>query len=100
MSAAFFADCTGPASTAMKWLPRANPAWETPKKDTYDPRVGYSTGIYKLTPEELARIDAVLPESLRGLPYIRHLYGSTKSGSHLGYGVGRGDDNTCRFSFR
>jgi hypothetical protein len=33
----FFVDCTGPACGAVKWLPRANPAWSPGTSDQYDP---------------------------------------------------------------
>jgi hypothetical protein len=82
----FFVDCTGPACGSSQWLPRANPGWVS-NKESYDPRVGYSTGIYKLTPDQMAAFNAKLPVNLRDTVCFRQLYGSTKSASHLGFGA-------------
>jgi hypothetical protein len=84
ITTSFFVDCSGPVCGSSQWLSRANPAW-TAEKEFYNPRVGYSTGYYELTPNQLARFNAKLPENRQTSVGIRQVYPSTKSKSQIGF---------------
>jgi hypothetical protein len=90
---AFFVDCSGPACGAIQWLSRANPEW-TARKETYDPRVCYSSRALHLDAEQMAQFDRYLPEQLRNSAIISANIGSTKSRSQLAYGLAHADNNT------
>ncbi|KIY64985.1 hypothetical protein CYLTODRAFT_492663 [Cylindrobasidium torrendii FP15055 ss-10] len=48
-------DCTGTAQSSLKWLSRAGFNTEIPK-DTYDPKMRYTTFTFKITPELAAKL--------------------------------------------
>lgn len=96
ISTSFFVDCSGPMCGSSQWLSRANPAWIA-QKELYDPCVGYSTGYYDLTPEQMAHFDSKLPENRRNSAGIRQVYGSTKTKSQVGFAVMRHGDNGRKF---